>query len=160
MNKTELTSIIRTIVREEVERSLPNVLVEILASKVSEGQSVVTERVVPTQQRRTQPVVRPQQKFSTNPILNKILNETNGGVPAEEGTEMVSQEMPVAGAQVSILDKMKTISKQQLSENKEVAGVVNVLNRDFRQLVRAIDKKSVNAPAPNFKMTPGMFDQE
>lgn len=160
MNKQELTSIIRTIVREEVERSLPNVLVEILASKVTEGQSVVTERAVSTQQKRTLPVARPQQKFSTNPILNKILNETHGGVPQEEGSAMVSQEMPVPGAQVSILDKMKNVSKQQLTENKEVAGVINVLNRDFRQLVRAIDKKSGNVPAPNFKMSPGMFDQE
>ena len=159
MNKQELTTIIRNIVREEVERALPNVLVEILASKVSEGQSVVTERAAPVQQRRPQQVqARPQQKFSSNPVLNQILNETSGGVPSDPEAEMVSAEMPVPGAQVSILDKMRTIPQSQLNENKEVAGVFNVLKKDFRQVVRAMDKAAPRMAPPNFKMQPGMFD--
>jgi len=158
MNKQELTTIIRTIVREEVERTLPNVLVEILAAKVSEGQAVVTERTSPSQQLRRQ-APQPMRKFSTNPILNQILNETHGGIPSDPEVGMVSSGMSVPGQQVSILDKMRTISKEQLAENREVAGVFNVLNRDFRQVVRAVDKKAnVVAPPPNFKMTPGMFD--
>lgn len=157
MNKQELTNIIRTIVREEVERSLPNVLVEILASKVAEGQEVVTERRV-AQAPVRKPVAAPQRKFSTNPILNQILNETQGGVPSDPEAEMVSAEMPVPGAQVSILDKMRTIPQSQLNENKEVAGVFNVLKKDFRQVVRAMDKAAPRVPPPNFKMQPGMFD--
>ena len=161
MNKQELKEIIRSIVREEVERALPNVLVEILASKVGDRELVAES--APVQQRRPQvaqqrPQPRAQQKFSSNPILNQILNETQGGVPGDSDSPRVSAEMPVPGAQVSILDKVKGISKQQLAENKEVAGVLNVLNRDFRQLVKAVDKNANRVPTPNFKMQPGMFD--
>lgn len=158
MKKEELVSIIRGVVREEVERALPNLLVEILASKVA-GQEVVTERAVPAPRRQT-PVVKPQKQFSSNPILNQVLNETQGGVPGDPEESLVSADMPVPGQQVSILDKVKGITKQELSENKEVAGVLNVLKRDFRQVVRAADKKAANVPAPNFKMQPGAFEQQ
>jgi hypothetical protein len=158
MNKEELKQIIRSIVREEVERALPNVLVEILTSKVGDREMVTEVAQAPIQRRPVAAAPRPQQKFSSNPILNQVLNDTRGGVPADPEAEMVSAEMPVAGAQVSVLDKIRSIPKAQLAENKEVAGVLNVLNRDFRQTVRAIDKSAGRVPAPNFKMQPGMFD--
>jgi len=104
MKKEELVNIIRGIVREEVERALPNVLVEILATKVA-GQEVVTERVA-APPRRPSPATPPK-KFSSNPILNQVLNETQGGVPTDPDVEVVSAEMPVPGQQVSILDKMR-----------------------------------------------------
>jgi hypothetical protein len=162
MNKQELTNIIRNIVREEVERALPNVLVEILASKVAEGQEVVTERrVAPLPARR--PAAVPPRKFSSNPILNQVLNETQGGIPSDPEVQMVQAEMPVPGQQVSVLDAMKSIPKAQLNENKEVAGVLNVLKKDFRQVVKAMDKAAPRIPPPNFKMNigvPGTFDQQ
>ena len=159
MKKEELASIIRNIVREEVERALPNVLVEILASKVAE-QEVVTERVAKPKPAPVRSAPKPTKQFSTNPILNQVLNETLGGVPSDPEAEMVSAEMSVPGAQVSVLDKIRNIPQSELNENKEVAGVLNVLKKDFRQIVRAVDKKSNLVPSPNFKMTPGMFDQE
>ena len=161
MKKEELVSIIRGVVREEVERTLPNVLVEILASKVAE-QELVSERIsAPVSRKAVSHQPQPTKKFSTNPILNQILNETQGGVPTDPETEMVSAEMSVPGAQVSILDKMKGISAEQLNENKEVAGVFNVLKRDFRQIVRAIDSKAKNVSVPpRIQFKPGDFDQQ
>ncbi len=165
MKKEELVSIIRGIVREEIERALPNALVEILASKSSK-QDIVNEmqRRTPAPPRRQAPPPQPpQRKFSSNPILNQVLNETQGGIPPQEDGPAVLAEMPeapVPGQQVSILEKIKHIPKEQLTENKEIAGVLNVLNRDFRQVVRAVDKKASMVPMPNFKMTPGAFDQD
>ena len=90
MNKEELKQIIRSIVREEVERALPNVLVEILASKVGDREMVTEVAQAPIQRRPVVAAPRPQQKFSSNPILNQVLNDTRGGVPADPEAKMVS----------------------------------------------------------------------
>lgn len=143
MNKQELTTIIRTIVREEVEKSLPNVLVEILASKVNEPTTITERRapapsVQPQAAVRRKPLVsfeggqppemeRPQQKFSSNPVLNQILNETRGGIPTET---------PDMGGQVSILETLDS-----LPQTEEVQGVANALTKDYRSLLKAMDKK-------------------
>lgn len=142
MNKQELTTIIRTIVREEVEKSLPSVLVEILASKVNKP-TTITERkasapsVQPQSVVRRKPLVsfeggqppameRPQQKFSSNPVLNQILNETRGGIPDE------TEDM----GQASILETLDS-----LPQTAEVQGVANALTKDYRSLLKAMDKK-------------------
>lgn len=160
MKKEELVSIIRKIVAEEVARELPNVLVEILASKVGERELVAESYTEPAPRpiRKAVTTARVPKQFSTNPILNQILNETQGGVPGDPEAELVSGEMPTPGAQVSILDKMRTIPQSQLDENREVAGVFNVLKKDFRQVVKAMDRSAPRGPTPNFKMQPGMFD--
>lgn len=140
MNKSELTEIIRNIVREEVEKALPNVLVEILASKVNDRETI-SERVVPgyrpapaTVARKKllvefdggQPAMsRPEMKFSSNPVLNNILNETQGGIPTEE--EIGSS---------SVLDSL-----HQLPQTAEVRGVAQALTKDYRSLLKAMDKK-------------------
>jgi hypothetical protein len=143
MNKKELTDIIRSVVREEVERSLPNVLVEILASKVGENREVVSEQRIASRQQVVQqpqkrrssmvtldggpPVMeRTMKKFSNNPILNSILNETDGGIPTEE-----------ADAGSSVLDSIHSGQ----SVNEAVSAVHNVLTRDFRSVLRATDAK-------------------
>ena len=43
MNKKELVEIIRTVVREEINESLPQYLMEVLAERIA-GQPVITER--------------------------------------------------------------------------------------------------------------------
>jgi hypothetical protein len=135
MKKEELVTIIRSIVKEEVERSLPNVLVEILASKVNDS-SMLTETTRPVTRppvttpvtKRRSPMVTlegglPQKRYSSNPVLNKILNETSGGVPTEEET-------------MSVLD-----APEMLNENQ--ASVVDVIKtKDFRAILQAANQKA------------------
>lgn len=145
MKKQELVEIIRTLVKEEVNNALPQLLMEVLAEKMVENSNSILEskKVESTPQpvRRSPSVsfetpvkqapVQTPRTFSTNPILNQVLNETVGGIPQEE-----SASTP------SAIDALKSLPKEVLSENKEVAAVASAMTRDYSQLLKAIDQKA------------------
>lgn len=147
MKKSELVEIIRTVVKEEIETSLPQYLKEVLAESLV-GQAS-TKKVVesvqspvavkPSQPRKPvsvgldapikQAPAQAPKLFTNNPILNQVLNETVGGVPLEESTP-------------SAIDTLQSLPKEVLSENKEVAAVANALTRDYSKLLKAVDAKA------------------
>lgn len=148
MKKTELVEIIRTLVKEEIHNALPQLLMEVLAEKMTENSAAILES-------KDQPITLPKNPsfnvqldspttkqptsapkiFTKNPILNQILNETVGGVPQEESTP-------------SAIDRIQTIPKEILNENKEVAAVANALTRDYSKLLKMVDVKAkVKRPA-------------
>lgn len=140
MKKNELVDIIRTLVKEEVHNALPQLLMEVLAEKLT-GQEVLTEKVVEAPKRKVnvgleapikQAPVQAPKMFTKNPILNQVLNETIGGVPQEKEES----------AAPSTLDVIKTLPKEVLAENKEVAAVANALTRDYSKLIKAADAKA------------------
>lgn len=143
MKKTELVEIIRTVVREEINNSLPQYLMEVLAERIT-AQPVISESNSASQSSspRKKPNVgfdapikqipAPTPKtFSSNPILNQILNETVGGIPTEETV-----------ATPSAIDTLQNLPKEVLQENKEVAAVANAMTRDYSKLLKAIDQKA------------------
>ena len=67
--------------------------------------------------------------FSSNPILNQVLNETVGGIPQES-------------AEPTAIDTLQSLPKAVLAENKEVAAVANALTRDYSKLLKAVDAKA------------------
>jgi hypothetical protein len=129
MNKDDLIKIIREVVKSEIKNLDPNIIREALTESLRKSGDVVNESsaVALTKNKRE------QRKYSTNPILNQVLNDTDGGIPVESA-------MPVAAP--SILDTVQNIPENMLIENKEVAAVVNVLKRDFREVLRASQLKS------------------
>ena len=140
MKKNELIEIIRTLVKEEVHNTLPQLLMEVLAEKLT-GQEVLTEKVVEAPKRKVnvgleapikQAPVQAPKMFTKNPILNQVLNETIGGVPQEKEES----------AAPSTLDVIKTLPREVLAENKEVAAVANALTRDYSKLIKAADAKA------------------
>lgn len=140
MKKNELVDIIRTLVKEEVHNALPQLLMEVLAEKLT-GQEVLTEKVVEAPKRKVnvgleapikQAPVQSPKMFTKNPILNQVLNETIGGVPQEKEES----------AAPSTLDVIKTLPREVLAENKEVAAVANALTRDYSKLIKAADAKA------------------
>jgi len=149
MNKKELLEIIRTVVREEINNSLPQYLMEVLAERIT-AQPVITEQkepTIPVEPRKKPSVsfeapikkapVQAPRTFSSNPIFNQILNETVGGVPDESSVSVPSA-----------IDTIKNLPKEVLAENKDVAAVANAMTRDYSKLMRAIDSKAKsNRPA-------------
>lgn len=140
MKKNELVDIIRTLVKEEVHNALPQLLMEVLAEKLT-GQEVLTEKVAEAPKRKInvslespikQTPVQSPKIFTKNPILNQVLNETVGGVPQEK----------IESAAPSTLDVIKTLPKEVLAENKEVAAVANALTRDYSKLIKVADAKA------------------
>jgi hypothetical protein len=146
MKKTELVEIIRTLVKEEVNNALPQLLMEVLAEKMVQNSNSLVETKKPTEQQQVaprrapsvsfegsmkQPPVQAPKTFTTNPILNQVLNETVGGVPQEESVSTPSA-----------IDALQSLPKQVLAENKEVAAVASAMTRDYSTLLKAIDAKA------------------
>ena len=82
--------------------------------------------------------VKPAKKFvkyTNNPMLNDILNQTTGGVPQEGG--MVSMLGGYGGNTQEII----TETKAPESAPEPVKSVYNAMNRDYRSLMKAVNKK-------------------
>ncbi len=163
MNKKDLIEIVRTIVREEVDRALPQLLMEVLAEKIV-NKPVVTETAQPAQpalpRRKPQvgvesslkmPPAKAPKVYTNNPILNQVLNETTGGIA--HGTDELSliaeaESHPVPGMGASVHDVIRQASPEELSENPAVATVANALTRDYSKFLKAVDAKAkANRPA-------------
>ena len=146
MKKQELVEIIRSLVKEEVNNALPQLLMEVLAEKITQNSSALLETSKPAvaqiSQKRPavsvgldmplkQAPVQAPKTFTSNPILNQVLNETVGGIPLEESVSAPSA-----------IDTIQSLPKQVLAENKEVAAVANAMTRDYSKLLKAIDQKA------------------
>lgn len=83
--------------------------------------------------------VKPAKKFvkyTNNPLLNDILNQTTGGVPQEGG--MVSMMGGYGGG-----GRQEVITETKAPENapEPVKSVYSAMNRDYRSLMKAVNKK-------------------
>lgn len=155
MKKSELQEMIRLVVREEIEKSLPQFLMEVLAEKITNSQPVISEArtqpasatpsLTPNQlaaKRKAmvgfespikQPPVQAPKIFSKNPILNEVLNQTVGGVPTEDEAAMMAP---------SVLDKVQSLDESVTHENPAIAAVAGALTRDYSKLLKAADEKA------------------
>ena len=145
MKKNELKTLktlIRGIVREEVEFALKKELTEVFKSLKTKP-ITETKRVVKK---------RKQLQLAKDPVLNKLLNETRGGVPQKEGHE----EYPSMGggtydrtSMASLMgygnvggDKAEqTIQQMGVPSESVPDDVKNAINRDYSDVMKAIDKK-------------------
>ena len=146
MKKNELRLIIRSIVREEVQMALKKELTEVFKGLKSKP---ITEK------RRVKKVGRKKVKMeqlAKDPVLNKILNETRGGLPQGEGHE----DYPTMGGKTYDSKNMASLmgygnvggdSAEQSIASVGVPSesvpdeVKNAITRDYRDVMKAIDKK-------------------
>lgn len=139
MKKNELVDIIRTLVKEEVHNVLPQLLMEVLAEKMTENSAILESRSqVPSKKPNfnvglDEPVKKQAasspKMYTKNPILNQVLNETSGGVPDEETAP-------------SAIDTLQNLPREVLNENKDVAAVANALTRDYSKMLKVVDAKA------------------
>lgn len=132
----KFTQALRQIIRQEMREVLTEELLPIL-------QDVLTEqkRPTPSKPKRSKPSKR--KPFSKNSILNDLLNDTassanfsemNTGPLAESGLSMMSSEPDVT--------PMTDIDGRPVdTSNEAVANVLNLMNKDYSGLMKAIDKK-------------------
>lgn len=197
MKKEQLLTLVRQIVREEIQRELPNALAKVF-KKLMVGKSNSEENPSPKsvqkepednfstkslkemfeseepleEQIQQRPVIK---KFTSNPVLNEVLNQTtpfsgrdrfamsaNGGGMA--AAMMASSQMGIDTSEYNetgigqMMDESETsvpsampIRAETLPENISALDVKNhpgvpksiskILNRDYRSLVKAMDKK-------------------
>ena len=138
MKQGKLVSLIKEVVKQEVKKQVTNIL--------------INETNIP----KTKPVVKKkkvkEQKFTDNPTLNKILNETaqqqeeyptlgGGTFDSSRATELlgygslgndeIKREVAAAG----------TMKGAGMNPEAAPEHLKNALTRDYSDLIKAIDKK-------------------
>jgi hypothetical protein len=143
MKSNELKEIIRSVIKEELDKTLPTlipkVLTEILSGKPSE--MIQSNQVVKNTVQESVQKPKEIKKYSSNPVLNEILNQTVVKIPSEgsiAGLDSNFKSQAFAGMQMN-----ETVETPQpvAPVTEEQGKVMNVLNRDFRSLMKAVDKK-------------------
>jgi len=174
MKKQELVKIIETVVRKEVQKQMNEIFIK------EENSSSLTELVSkPISEKDFKEPIRKQYKtkpkkevnYTSNKALNKVLNETVGGVPqGESGGPQVGgyEDYPTlsgevfdsskindvlagstAGAPTSEVVKQKkrdigavqTIKNARVNVDQVPDHVQNALTKDYSAVMKAIDKK-------------------
>ena len=138
MKTSKLVSLIKEVVKQEVKKQVTNIL--------------INETNIP----KTKPVVKnkkgKEQKFTDNPTLNRILNETaqqqeeyptlgGGTFDSSRATELlgygslgndeIKREVAAAG----------TMKGAGMNPEAAPEHLKNALTRDYSDLIKAIDKK-------------------
>ena len=153
MNKSKLKNIIELVVRKEVKKQLSEIF-------INENEEVKLSEVISKPKPKKVIKKKPIKKYSKNPALNEVLNNTN-----PLGTSGQTDEYPSLGGGVLGSDNMAevlgygdlgrgqnkekaremaavdTIKKQGVSVDSVPEGVQDALTRDYSGLMKAINKK-------------------
>ena len=155
MKKQELIKIIELVVRKEVKKQMNEIFIK------DNDSSSLTELVsTPT----PKPVQKPKEevKYTSNEALNKVLNETVGGVPQGEGggfktmgggvfdsskiNQILARETGLGDTE-SVKEKKReiaavdSIKKAGVNVDQVPEHVQNALTKDYSQVLKAIDQK-------------------
>ena len=164
MDTNKLLKDIQILIKEELKEQLPALIKETVRAEVKK---LIAEGKQPA---KSQPIglsmakailedddvlesVKEkveQKKFSKNPMINQILNETRGGIPQGDGgfrTMNFGQgDMGSIAGRTAVADKMgygdmtKGPSPTGLGVNTGVAEIDKALNRDYSELVKRFKK--------------------
>ena len=135
---------VRSVVQSELKLQLAEIFSkEVIQSKKKSSESDLEQQIlkeldVMNESDVVEEQVKPTKKFvkyTSNPMLNDILNQTTGGVP-QEGS-MVSMMGGYGGS------TQEVITETKVPENAPapVKGVYSAINRDYRALLKAVDSK-------------------
>lgn len=141
MKTNELKELIRSVIREELDKTLPTlipkVLTEVLTGKQTDEPVIEQKTVV------KESVQKPKEikKYSSNPVLNEILNQTVVKIPKEDsmvGLDSQFKSQAFSGMQIN-----ESVQQPEpvAPVTEEQGKVMDVLKRDFRSLMKAVDKK-------------------
>ena len=163
MKKQELIKIIETVVRKEVQKQMNEIFIK------EENSSSLTELVSkpiiekefkePIRKKQVKP--RKEVHYTDNETLNKILNETAGGIPQGDGeyetmgggiydsskvNEILAKETGLGNTvgtkerkrEIAAVDSIKKagVSVEQVPDH-----VQDALTRDYSAVMKAIDQK-------------------
>ena len=155
MKKQELIKIIELVVRKEVKKQMNEIFI-----KDNDSSSLTELVTAPTPKKVQKP--KKEVNYTSNEALNKVLNETVGGVPQGE-----SGEYPTMGGGIydsskindilvkesgygnpeSVKEKKReiaavdTIKKAGVSVDQVPDHVTNALTKDYSKVMKAIEQK-------------------
>jgi len=137
MKKSELRNIIREVVKDELAYAMR----ELFKLDERSPQKKVNKQ-------------KKQKTYSTNPVLNEILNDTEGGIsggaseyPSIGGKTYTSDNMgEIVNRKLSIsmngkLDGDSMVASMGVNPDNVDDSVKNAVSRDYRDLMKVLDKK-------------------
>ncbi len=149
MKSNELKELIRSVIREELDKTLPTLIPKVLSEILSGRQSDIiqsNESITSTKNVVKESVQKPKEikKYTNNPVLNEILNQTVVRIPSEgsiASLDSTFKSQAFAGMQIN---EQSQTPEPVVPVTEEQGKVMNVLKRDFRSLMKAVDKKKQN----------------
>ena len=164
MKKQELLKIIETVVRKEVKKQMNEIFIKDNdSSSLTELVSkplIEKEFKEPIRKREVKP--KKEVNYTSNKALNKVLNETVGGVPQGEAggyktmgggiydsskvNEILARESGL-GDPETVKEKKReiaavdSIKRAGVSVDQVPDHVTDALTKDYRGLMKAIDQK-------------------
>lgn len=164
MTTANLKEIIRALIREELNSALPTMipqtLTEILSNKTKSPAQVSTGISTPSSVRPAiksvaqAPKPVEKRKYCENPLLNDILNETVIKIPTDGGTGVSLDALGFSrpgSIPVNASPETPTMMPEMIMESAtipptiavvpEQVPVVAAINKNYRNLMKAIDKK-------------------
>jgi len=166
MDMDKLLEAIQILIKEELKEQLPGLIKEGVKAEMKKmlsetkiapkpvSKSISMAKAILGEDTITESVVQkelPLKKYSKNPIINQILNETKGGIPQGDGgfrTMNFGQgDMGSIAGGTAIAEKMgygdvaKGPQPTGLGVNTGVAEIDKALNRDYSELVKRFKKK-------------------
>ena len=138
MKQGKLVSLIKEVVKQEVKKQITDIL--------------INETNIP----KTKPVVKKkvkEQKFTDNPMLNQILNETaqqqeeyptlgGGTFDSSRATELLGYGGGLGNKEIKReVAAASTLQSAGMTPDTAPEHLTNALTRDYSGLMKAIDKK-------------------
>ena len=139
MKSNKLVSLIKEVVKQEVKKQITDIL--------------INETNIP----KTKPVVKKkrveEKKYTDNPTLNKILNETaqqqeeyptlgGGTFDSSRATELLGYGGGLGNKEIKReVAAASTLQSAGMNPDTAPEHLKNALTRDYTDLVKAIDKK-------------------
>jgi len=173
MKKQEFIKIIEAVVRKEVKKQMNEIFInEDKSSLLSELVSApVTSEYKQTEKKIYKTEPKREIQYTSNKSLNRVLNETVGGIPQGDGVPQTGfEEYPTLSGEVfdsskindvlvgsppgvatseAVKQKKRDIGAVQTIKNARVNvdqvpdHVQNALTRDYSKLMKVIDKKNI-----------------
>ena len=162
MKKNELVNIIVELVRREVKKEVKRIFInESTSMKLSAAIPKIKSNKVVSTKKILQKPKKKYVEYTKNQSLNKVLNETVGGVPQGEGgyetmgggiydsskvNEILVRETGLGNSE-SVKEKKReiaavdSIKKAGVSVDQVPDHVTNALTRDYSAVMKAIDQK-------------------
>ena len=164
MKKQELIKIIETVVRKEVKKQMNEIF-----SKDNDSSSLTELVSAPTPKPKKVQKPKKEVQYTSNEALNRVLNETVGGVPQGESggyetmgggvfdsskiNDILVRETGLGNPE-SVKEKKReiaavdSIKKAGVNVDQVPDHVTNALTRDYSAVLKAIDQKKNNSFRP------------
>ncbi len=150
MDAKKFANMLRSVVKEAVRDVVRNELRQVIREEMTGKPITETKRTQFSAPASTKHKSKPAKQFVKDPLLNDILNETQGFSMAEAygtGTGMPSLGMDIdeMSFDVSQPSALQGINGEVVEVNNEqTQAVVEAMTRDYSELMKAINAKKGN----------------